>query len=72
MKIALVHDMAECIVGDITPQDGISKEDKHKKEKVSYNIQMTGLGGLFRGHYTAEMKRYTINMFADRRRRGIQ
>ncbi|XP_046343596.1 5'-deoxynucleotidase HDDC2-like isoform X2 [Haliotis rufescens] len=35
MKIALVHDMAECIVGDITPQDGISKEDKHKKEKTA-------------------------------------
>ncbi|XP_071116516.1 5'-deoxynucleotidase HDDC2-like isoform X2 [Haliotis cracherodii] len=33
MKIALVHDMAECIVGDITPQDGISKENKHQKEK---------------------------------------
>ncbi|XP_071116521.1 5'-deoxynucleotidase HDDC2-like isoform X3 [Haliotis cracherodii] len=35
MKIALVHDMAECIVGDITPQDGISKENKHQKEKTA-------------------------------------
>lgn len=32
MKLALVHDMAECIVGDITPQDNVSKEDKHKME----------------------------------------
>lgn len=34
MKLALVHDMAECIVGDITPYCGISKEEKHAKEKV--------------------------------------
>ena len=33
--MALVHDLAECIVGDITPSDGISKDDKHKQEKVS-------------------------------------
>ena len=26
--------MAECIVGDITPADGISKENKHQQEKV--------------------------------------
>ncbi|XP_067666417.1 5'-deoxynucleotidase HDDC2-like [Haliotis asinina] len=35
MKIALVHDLAECIVGDITPQDDISKEDKHQMEKTA-------------------------------------
>ncbi|XP_040285029.1 5'-deoxynucleotidase HDDC2 [Bufo bufo] len=33
IKLALVHDMAECIVGDIAPADNISKEEKHKKEK---------------------------------------
>ena len=33
IKLALVHDMAECIVGDITPFDGVSKEEKHKREK---------------------------------------
>ncbi|XP_067016331.1 5'-deoxynucleotidase HDDC2-like [Acropora muricata] len=33
MKLALVHDMAECIVGDITPFDGVSKEEKHRREK---------------------------------------
>ena len=26
--------MAECIVGDITPYCGVSKEEKHTKEKV--------------------------------------
>lgn len=29
---ALVHDLAECIVGDITPYCGVSKEDKQKRE----------------------------------------
>lgn len=33
MKLALVHDLAECIVGDITPYCGISPEEKHQKEK---------------------------------------
>ena len=32
IKMCLVHDMAESIVGDITPHDGISVEDKHQRE----------------------------------------
>ncbi|XP_022244909.1 HD domain-containing protein 2-like isoform X2 [Limulus polyphemus] len=35
IKMALVHDMAECIVGDITPWCGISKEEKHQQERKS-------------------------------------
>lgn len=31
-KMALIHDMAECIVGDITPVDGVSKEEKARRE----------------------------------------
>lgn len=31
--MALVHDLAESIVGDITPHDGISKEEKSAKER---------------------------------------
>ena len=34
MKLALVHDMAESIVGDVTPFDGISKTEKHKMEEA--------------------------------------
>lgn len=30
--LALVHDLAESLVGDITPYCGISKEDKKAKE----------------------------------------
>ena len=32
IKMALVHDIAESIVGDITPHCGISKEEKHRLE----------------------------------------
>ena len=31
MKVALVHDVAEAIVGDITPDDPVSKEDKYAR-----------------------------------------
>ena len=43
MKLALVHDMAECIVGDITPYCGVSKEEKHAKERVSLEEPYTFL-----------------------------
>ncbi|XP_059837484.1 HD domain-containing protein 2 [Hypanus sabinus] len=33
IKLALVHDMAECIVGDIAPADNISKEEKYRREE---------------------------------------
>lgn len=32
VKIAIVHDLAECLVGDITPFAGISKQEKHRRE----------------------------------------
>ena len=32
MAISLVHDMAEALIGDITPQCGVSKQEKHLKE----------------------------------------
>lgn len=35
IKMALVHDLAECLVGDITPFCGVSREEKHKREVVS-------------------------------------
>ncbi|XP_053140752.1 5'-deoxynucleotidase HDDC2 isoform X5 [Hemicordylus capensis] len=33
IRLALIHDMAECIVGDIAPADNISKEEKHRREE---------------------------------------
>ena len=35
IKMSLVHDLAESLVGDITPLDGVSKEDKYRMENVS-------------------------------------
>lgn len=32
MKMALVHDMAESLVGDITPNDPIKKDEKARRE----------------------------------------
>ncbi|XP_065276648.1 5'-deoxynucleotidase HDDC2-like isoform X4 [Emys orbicularis] len=40
VRLALVHDMAECIVGDIAPADNISKEEKHQREE-EYEHQST-------------------------------
>ncbi|KAF3157769.1 hypothetical protein TWF225_002588 [Orbilia oligospora] len=35
IKMAIVHDMAECLVGDITPLDGVEKSEKHRRELES-------------------------------------
>ncbi|KAJ1527783.1 hypothetical protein ONE63_007736 [Megalurothrips usitatus] len=32
MRLALIHDLAECIVGDITPHCGIDPLEKHRRE----------------------------------------
>ncbi|CCH57980.1 hypothetical protein TBLA_0A01800 [Henningerozyma blattae CBS 6284] len=32
VRIALVHDIAESLVGDITPHDPIGKDEKHRRE----------------------------------------
>ena len=34
-KMALVHDMAELLVGDITPVDGVSKSEKSRRESTT-------------------------------------
>lgn len=33
VAMALVHDLAESVVGDITPYDGISSEEKNRRER---------------------------------------
>lgn len=35
MELAIVHDLAESIVGDITPLCGITPEEKHRREAVA-------------------------------------
>ncbi|KAH3686655.1 hypothetical protein WICPIJ_002363 [Wickerhamomyces pijperi] len=36
-KIALVHDIAESLVGDITPYDKVDKNEKHRRELLTIN-----------------------------------
>ncbi|XP_052185473.1 uncharacterized protein LOC127797038 isoform X2 [Diospyros lotus] len=45
IKIAIVHDIAEALVGDITPSDGIPKEEKSRREKTALNEMCKVLGG---------------------------
>lgn len=42
IKMAIVHDLAEAKVGDITPHDGISDDQKHQLERDAINdmVQM--------------------------------
>jgi 5'-deoxynucleotidase YfbR-like HD superfamily hydrolase len=35
LAFALVHDLAEVIVGDITPHDGVAAEDKARREQAA-------------------------------------
>ena len=45
MKLALVHDVAEAIVGDITPTCGVSDADKHALESAAVQRIKAMLGG---------------------------
>lgn len=38
MKVCLIHDLAEAVIGDITPYDGISKEEKRRLEEVGISL----------------------------------
>ncbi|VAI44527.1 5'-deoxynucleotidase HDDC2-like [Triticum dicoccoides] len=45
VKMAIVHDIAEAIVGDITPADGVPKEEKSRREKEALDHMCALLGG---------------------------
>lgn len=48
--MALVHDMAECLVGDFTPRDtGISKGEKARREEETMTYISRGLLGFMNG-----------------------
>ena len=49
-KMALIHDMAESLVGDITPVDGISKPEKSRRESTTMDfVQKQLLGSVIDG-----------------------
>lgn len=46
IKIALVHDVAEAIVGDLTPFCGVPKEEKSRREAAAMDSMCATLGPL--------------------------
>ncbi|KAF5274364.1 hypothetical protein FQA39_LY07244 [Lamprigera yunnana] len=46
LQLALVHDLAECIVGDITPQDNVPTDIKHKLEDEAMKKLTGDLGDI--------------------------
>ncbi|KAI7876452.1 hypothetical protein K492DRAFT_172545 [Lichtheimia hyalospora FSU 10163] len=44
VKMAIVHDLAESVVGDITPHAGVSKEEKYKRESAAMQDFQSMLG----------------------------
>ncbi|KAJ4890717.1 Metal-dependent phosphohydrolase [Raphanus sativus] len=57
MKMAIVHDIAEAIVGDITPTCGVSKEEKNRRESEALQHMCKLLGGGERAEEIAELWR---------------
>ncbi|KAJ1377286.1 HD/PDEase domain [Sesbania bispinosa] len=55
IKIALVHDIAEAIVGDITPSDGVPKAEKSRMEQDALNKMCEVLGGGMRAEEIKEL-----------------
>jgi putative hydrolase of HD superfamily len=49
IQMALVHDLAEATVGDITPHCGVSDQDKHQMELDAMTKLTTGLLGTAMG-----------------------
>jgi putative hydrolases of HD superfamily len=48
-RMALIHDMAESLVGDITPVDPVSKEEKNRRESETMDYICNKLLGKFNG-----------------------
>ncbi|KAL2904892.1 HD domain-containing protein 2-like protein [Bienertia sinuspersici] len=55
IKMAIVHDIAEAIVGDITPSDGIPKEEKSRREQAALDEMCEVLGSGMRADEIKEL-----------------
>ncbi|KAF1819585.1 uncharacterized protein K489DRAFT_417691 [Dissoconium aciculare CBS 342.82] len=53
-RMALVHDMAESLVGDITPVDGVPKAEKSRREAATMDYLCGGLLGGVGGGIAAD------------------
>ncbi|XP_060214936.1 uncharacterized protein LOC132641864 [Lycium barbarum] len=55
IKMAIVHDIAEAIVGDITPSDGVPKAEKSRLEQAALTEMCKVLGGGMRAEEIKEL-----------------
>ncbi|XP_034926815.1 uncharacterized protein [Populus alba] len=55
VKMAIVHDIAEAIVGDITPSDGVPKAEKSRKEREALEHMCELLGAESRAKEMSEL-----------------
>ncbi|KAB1204792.1 HD domain-containing protein 2 [Morella rubra] len=55
IKMAIVHDIAEAVVGDITPSDGVSKAEKSRREQEALDHMCKLLGGGSRAQEIGEL-----------------
>ncbi|KAK1324245.1 hypothetical protein QJS10_CPA02g01390 [Acorus calamus] len=55
VKMAIVHDIAEAIVGDITPSDNVPKLEKSRREQEALDHMCKLLGGGSRGKELSEL-----------------
>lgn len=57
-KMALIHDMAESLVGDITPKDEIAKQEKSRREAETMDyISKTLLGNVYGGNAGEDIRK---------------
>ena len=56
--ISLSHDMAECVIGDITPHCKVSPEEKALRELTAFKDLVKGLPGFVVGDLLGSFKRY--------------
>lgn len=57
MKMCLIHDMAESLVGDITPSDGVSKTEKLRREGLAMDfVAQRLLGNVYGGASGEEIR----------------
>jgi putative hydrolase of HD superfamily len=64
-KMALVHDMAEALVGDITPVDGVPKTEKNRRENMTMDYFTKSLLGKVNGGITGQELKDTWQEYED-------
>jgi putative hydrolase of HD superfamily len=64
-RMALVHDMAEALVGDITPVDGVPKAEKNRREADTMDYICEGLLGKVGGGLSGQEMRAVWQEYED-------